>query len=91
MAEGFKARNLSVLAYANGFTLWHYITPDVAADVDTADYFADARDMLRVGDFIIANTNRDATLSGGLFVVASSGAGGVDVRDMTAVGTSNTD
>ena len=58
MAEGFKARNLSVLAYANGFTLWHYITPDFAADVDTAGYFADARDMLRVGDIIIANTNR---------------------------------
>ena len=91
MAEGFKARNLSVLAYANGFTLWHYITSDVAADVDTADYFADARDMLRVGDFIIANTNRDATMYGGLFVVASAGAGGVDVRDMTSIGTSNTD
>ena len=42
-------------------------------------------------DFIVANTNRDATMSGGLFVVASSGAGGVDVRDMTAIGTSNTD
>jgi len=54
MAEGFKARNLSVLAYANGFTLWHYITPDLAADIDTSGYFADARDMLRVGDFIIA-------------------------------------
>jgi len=91
MAEGFKARNLSVLAYANGFTLWHYITPDFAADVDTAGYFADARDMLRIGDIIIANTNRDANMSGGLFVVASSGALGVDVRDMTAIGSSNTD
>ena len=47
--------------------------------------------MLRIGDFIIANTNRDGTISGGMFVVASSGAAGVDVRDMTAVGTSNTD
>tara|TARA_A100000171_G_scaffold4245_1_gene3489 strand:- start:1885 stop:2160 length:276 start_codon:yes stop_codon:yes gene_type:complete len=91
MAEGFKARNLSVLAYANGFTLWHYITPDLATDVDTSNYFSEARDMLRTGDFIIANTNRDATLSGGMFVVASSGAAGVDVRDMTAIGTSNTD
>ncbi|MFH1805361.1 MAG: hypothetical protein ABID63_10790 [Pseudomonadota bacterium] len=91
MAEGFKARNLSVLAYANGFTLWHYITPDFAVDVDTTGYFNDARDMLRVGDFIIANTNRDGGMSGGLFVVASSAPNPVDVRDMTAVGTGNTD
>ena len=91
MAEGFKARNLSVLAYANGFTLWHYITPDLATDVDTSNYFSEARDMLRTGDFIIANTNRDATMSGGMFVVASAGAAGVDVRDMTAIGSANTD
>ena len=33
--------NLSVLAYANGFTLWHYTTEDVDTDVDDADYFLD--------------------------------------------------
>lgn len=31
----YNAKNLSVLAYANGFTLWHYTTTDTAADVDT--------------------------------------------------------
>ena len=30
---------LSVLAYANGFTLWHYTTTDSAATTDTSGYF----------------------------------------------------
>jgi hypothetical protein len=91
MAEGFKARNLSVLAYANGFTLWHYITPDAATDVDTLNYFEPARDMLRAGDIMFANTNRDGGVSGGMFLVTQADVNGVDVRDMTAIGTTNTD
>ena len=50
----FKSKDLSVLAYANGFTLWHYTTVDLAADVDTAGYFNTACDMLRVGDMIMS-------------------------------------
>lgn len=79
MKEGFKARNLRVLAYVNGFTLWHYITPDVAADVDTLGYFVDARDMLRVGDIIIANTNRDGKMKTIHRSVALSGSAGVKI------------
>ena len=52
----YKSDNLSVLAYANGFTLWHYTTPDAAGTVDTAGYFDDAADMLRTGDMVLANT-----------------------------------
>ena len=51
----FAIRNLSVLAYANGFTLWHYKTrQDTAAAVCSAHYFDDAADMLTTGDVIIA-------------------------------------
>lgn len=57
----FQARNLSVLAYANGFTLWHYTTVDAAAVVDTGGYFDAAAEMLRVGDIVIANVDTDAT------------------------------
>ncbi len=32
----FKSRDPIVLAYANGFTLWHYTTVDPATEVDTA-------------------------------------------------------
>ena len=29
------------MAYANGFTLWNYTTPDALTDVNTAGYFND--------------------------------------------------
>ena len=38
----YAPKNLSALAYANGFTLWHYKTPDQPAEVDTSGYFNDA-------------------------------------------------
>lgn len=54
----FAARNLSVLSYANGFTLWHYATTDENTLVTGPNYFNPASDMLRVGDMIIANTGQ---------------------------------
>ena len=50
----FLARELSVLAYANGFTLWHYRTS--ADDLLSPGYFDSAQELLREGDQIIANT-----------------------------------
>ena len=52
----FAARELSVLAYANGFTLWHYRTG--ADDLLGSGYFNSAQELLREGDQIIANTAR---------------------------------
>ena len=53
-ASGFAIRNLSVLAYANGFTLWHYKSSKCRLDTIAADdYFADAADMLTQGDLIV--------------------------------------
>lgn len=47
-------RNLSVLAYANGFTLWHYNTGNDSLDMVLGDtYFSDASDNLSTGDMII--------------------------------------
>jgi hypothetical protein len=87
----YVSKDLSVLAYANGFTLWHYTTADVAADVDTAGYFNSASDMLRVGDIIVANVDTGGTPGAGLFLVNANAAGIVDVADMTAIGTVDTD
>ena len=43
----FAVRNLSVLAYASGFTLWHCKAPkDPIEEVVAIDYFRDASDML---------------------------------------------
>ena len=87
----YDATNLSVLAYANGFTLWHYATTDTAADVDTAGYFNPAADMLRVGDMVLANVDTDGTPGAGIFLVNANAAGVVDAADMTAVGATDTD
>jgi hypothetical protein len=80
----YDSNNLSALTYANGFTLWHYKTPDPAATVDTSGYFNEAAGMLRIGDFIFANT-------GGVFVVNSNAGGVVDVADITGFGGDDTD
>jgi hypothetical protein len=50
----FALRNLCVLAYANGFTLWHYKAgADPLDDVSGQGFFADAADMLAAGDLIM--------------------------------------
>lgn len=87
----FQSKDLSVLAYANGFTLWHYATTDTAASVDSAGYFNDASDMLRVGDMLFANVDTDGTPAGGIFYVNANASGAVDVADMTQIGGTDTD
>lgn len=86
----FSPKELSVLAYANGFTLWHYRTVDSAAAVDTQGYFNMAGEVFRMGDMILANTGIGGSAAG-LFLVSDAQAGLVDVADLLAVGSSNTD
>ena len=66
----FQPSDLSVLAYANNFTLWHFTTID--ASVITANYFDKAADMLRVNDLIIANVDTDGTPSTKFYVVTAN-------------------
>jgi outer membrane protein assembly factor BamB len=50
----FVIRNLSVLAYAQGFTLWHYKAPASALSVlARPGFFDDAGDMLAAGDMVM--------------------------------------
>lgn len=52
----FAVRNLSVLAYANGFTLWHYKAGDDAlASVGGRGFFDSAADMLASGDMLMVS------------------------------------
>jgi hypothetical protein len=64
----FSLRNLSVLAYANGFTLWHYKAgPDALALADRQGFFADAADLMVAGDMVMLTGNqggRIATVAG---------------------------
>ena len=87
----FSSKDLSVLAYANGFTLWHYTTVDLATDVDTSGYFDDAANIVRVGDMIMANVDTDGTPASGIFLINANAAGVVDVADMTTVGGADLD
>lgn len=52
----FAIRNLSVLAYANGFTLWHYRASNERLEaVSARAFFADAQDMLAAGDIMMVS------------------------------------
>ncbi|EPY02649.1 hypothetical protein [Magnetospirillum fulvum] len=85
----YLSKDLSVLAYANGFTLWHYTTPDLASVVDTTGYFNPAAQMLRVGDIVIANVDTAGSMKAGLFLVSANANGIVDVNDLTQIGSAD--
>ena len=70
----FTASDLSVLAYANNFTLWHYTTADDA--VTGAGYFKKASGMLRVHDLIIANVDTDGLSPATVFYIVTANSGG---------------
>lgn len=73
----FKSSDLSVLAYANNFTQWHYRTTD--ADVTTSGYFDSASDMLRVNDVIISNVDTDGTADTVFYAVTANVGGAVSI------------
>jgi hypothetical protein len=49
----FVIRNLSVLAYAHGFTLWHYKTDQPLDSVASAHFFDPASEMFASGDMML--------------------------------------
>ncbi|HPF78937.1 MAG TPA: hypothetical protein PLF01_06545 [Alphaproteobacteria bacterium] len=72
-----KLSDLSVLAYANNFTLWHYKTDD--ASVATSNYFDNAADMMNVNDLIIANIDTDGTPATQFYIVTGISGGAVTI------------
>lgn len=73
----FAANDLSVLAYANNFTLWHYVTTDNA--ITTAGYLNAAASMLNVNDLIIANIDTDGTPATVFYVVTANTGSSVSI------------
>jgi hypothetical protein len=68
----FALRNLSVLAYANGFTLWLYKTAsDDQRSVTLPGFFDDASDMLAGGDMMMVS----ASDGGRILSVTADGSG----------------
>ncbi len=69
----FAIRNLSVLSYAQGFTLWHYKGGNGTLAAATADGFFDAAaDMLAAGDMLMVSA-----ADGGRMVFVTRVQGGV--------------
>lgn len=72
----FKNRNMSVLAYANGFTFWHYKADEgetLKSIVDDPKYFMPIHTLVNAGDIVIINAEETGirvidAIKGGEFV-----------------------
>jgi len=75
-------------------SVWVYTTEDTAATIDTAGYFDDVAQFVKVGDIIKANVDTDGTPAYKEFFVSSNDGTTVDVNNATAApgeGGSDTD
>jgi hypothetical protein len=71
----FAIRNLSVLAYAQGFTLWHYRAAGSAiAHTAAPGFFDSAADMIAAGDMLLVSAADGGRV---LFVTRASEAAGI--------------
>ena len=76
------SKNLSVLAYSNGFTLWHYKTADTKETVVGANYFDKVANIFNVGDLIIASVNTGVKTETIIYAVDSIEEGVVTVASI---------
>ncbi len=58
----FQNKNLSVIAYANGFTLWHYKANETLATITTSGYFSSVHTLMNTGDIILINGSNGTTI-----------------------------
>lgn len=79
------SKNLSVLAYSNGFTLWHYKTTDSKSVVGVDGYFNKVSNIFNAGDVIFASLGDDSKEMT-MYVVSSVENGVVSVSNVMAAG-----
>lgn len=59
----FQNKNLSVIAYANGFTLWHYCSAsETLATINANGYFNAVKTLMNIGDIIIINASDNTAI-----------------------------
>ena len=78
----YQSKNLSALAYANGFTLWHYRTEDNIGSGPDVGYFDGASRMVRVGDFIFVNDVFAGMARGCVLIVVANSGGKVTMASV---------
>ena len=67
----YNSKNFSVMAYANGFTLWNYSTEDTLETLRAADYFNEVSSFVRKGDMILVVANNQAIIESAIINVAT--------------------
>ncbi|ANK80084.1 MAG: hypothetical protein TEF_04225 [Rhizobiales bacterium NRL2] len=84
----FKIEELERMAGGGaGFAMWGYVTTDDdLADVTAAGYFDEARDMLRVDDWVFIRAGDGS----GVAIVNANAGGTVDLTDATQIGAADT-
>ena len=76
----FAIRNLSVLAYSQGFTLWHYkAAGQPLAQAANDGFFDPAADMLAAGDMLMVSA-----ADGGRILFVTRAVGGVQTTALAA-------
>ena len=58
----FQNKNLSVIAYANGFTLWHYKENATLATITASGYFSSVKTLMNSGDIILINGSNGTSI-----------------------------
>lgn len=79
----FTNQNFSVMAYANGFTLWNYSTDDALADVKAINYFNDIATFAREGDMILVAANKAVAVAGSILIITKIEGGVVTVAALS--------
>ena len=58
----FQNKNLSVIAYANGFALWHYKANETITAISASGYFSPVATLMKTGDIILINASNGTTI-----------------------------
>lgn len=75
----YNAKNFSVMAYANGFTLWNYTTEDTLETVKGTGYFNDISPFAKKGDMILTNASAQSSIEPAILSVSALSDGSVTV------------
>lgn len=61
--SSFVLKNMSVLAYANGFTLWHYNANTIPmSEIKSTGHFDNASSVIAVGDMVLVTASDGGTV-----------------------------
>ena len=71
--------------------IWTYQSADAIGDIDTSAYFNSASSILNVGDLMYVYSGVGGSVAFGFVVVTSNSSGVVDVTNVTAIGTIDSD